>query len=379
MRFRDAFPPPPGAAPDRRWHGVRSPSGGIASERRTADRPFGRWERGREREAAVRGLTAPWAAVPVRRAALLFPAAPYGEQRWEFRGLRPRCRSEAPTGRTAQRSQPSPRFFSVGYTRLEAAMRSSRLPAVKRLADFDFTFQPSLRREQIDSLPELDFLRREENVVFLDPPGVGKTHLAISLAIRVAERGRRVYYGSVRDLVGSLQEAETKGQLRRRLRVLTHPALLAVDEIGYLPVTRNGATLFFQLVNERLTAGGKTHTAQFSRWGLDRRSIPAEPPAMEPARPSSPGGGSAGDPSRLNRAASRRSSLRFGRNTPGPVLPVGAPPSRALSAGRLAPTGRTGRSRPSRGFHHRLLRAGVHGADCEPGVRGVGDDPRGRR
>ena len=75
--------------------------------------------------------------------------------------------------------------------RLEAAMRSSRLPAVKRLADFDFTFQPSLRREQIDSLHELDFLRRKENVVFLGPPGVGKTHLAISLAIRAAERGRR--------------------------------------------------------------------------------------------------------------------------------------------------------------------------------------------
>ena len=108
-------------------------------------------------------------------------------------------------------------------------MRSSRLPTVKRLADFDFTFQPSLRREQIDSLHELDFLRRKENVVFLGPPGVGKTHLAISLAIRAAEKGRRVYYGSLRDLVGSLQEAETKGQLRRRLRVLTHPALLIVD------------------------------------------------------------------------------------------------------------------------------------------------------
>ena len=135
--------------------------------------------------------------------------------------------------------------------RLEAAMRPSRLPAVKTLADFDFTFQPSLRREQIDSLHELDFLRRKENVVFLGPPGVGKTHLAISLAIRAAERDRRVYYGSLRDLVGSLQEAETKGQLRRRLRILTHPALLVVDEIGYLPVTRNGATLFFQLINER--------------------------------------------------------------------------------------------------------------------------------
>ena len=226
--------------------------------------------------------------------------------------------------------------------RLEAAMRSSRLPAVKRLADFDFTFQPSLRREQIDSLHELDFLRRKENVVFLGPPGVGKTHLAISLAIRAAESGRRVYYGSLRDLVGSLQEAETKGQLRRRLRVLTHPALLVVDEIGYLPVTRNGATLFFQLINERLTACGKTHTA------FDRRSLPAEPRRFAPL------------------IVAFRSKYTWYSSL-----------TRLVSR---TPTGRTGphRSRRSRGFHHRLLRAGVHGADFEQGVRGVGDDPRGR-
>lgn len=153
--------------------------------------------------------------------------------------------------------------------RLEAAMRSSRLPAVKTLEEFDFTFQPSLRREQIDSLHELDFVRRKENVVFLGPPGVGKTHLAISLAIRAAERGRRVYYGSLRDLVESLEAAERKGQLRRRLRILTHPALLVVDEIGYLPVTRNGATLFFQLVNERYERGSTVLTSNkgFEEWG----------------------------------------------------------------------------------------------------------------
>ena len=81
------------------------------------------------------------------------------------------------------------------------------------------------------------------------------------------------------------------------------------------------------------TAGSETRAAQFSRWGLGRRSIPAKQPVMKPTRPSSPGGGSAGDPSRLNRVASRRSSLRFGRNT------RGIPPSRALSAGRLAGLG----------------------------------------
>ena len=73
--------------------------------------------------------------------------------------------------------------------RLATAMRSSRLPAIKTLEDFDFSFQPSIKREQIDSLHELGFLERKENVVFLGPPGVGKTHLAISLAITTAESG----------------------------------------------------------------------------------------------------------------------------------------------------------------------------------------------
>ena len=111
---------------------------------------------------------------------------------------------------------------------------------MKRLADFALhvaAIQPSLRREQIDSL-HLDFLRRKENVVFLGPPGVGKTHL------RWRSSRPPGLYGSLSDLVGS---PGPKGQLRRRLRVLTHPALLVVDEI--LPAgDRNGATLFFQLI-----------------------------------------------------------------------------------------------------------------------------------
>ena len=135
--------------------------------------------------------------------------------------------------------------------RLQAAMRSSRLPAVKRLTEFDFSFQPSLRREQMESLHELGFVERRENVVFLGPPGVGKTHLAISLAIAAAQSGRRVYYGTLADLITSLEEAQAAGRLQARLKVLTHPALLVVDEIGYLPISRTGAMLFFQLMTRR--------------------------------------------------------------------------------------------------------------------------------
>jgi DNA replication protein DnaC len=149
-------------------------------------------------------------------------------------------------------------------------MRSSRLPAIKTLADFDFTFQPSIKREQIESLHELGFLERKENVIFLGPPGVGKTHLALSLAIAAAQHGRRVYYGTLADLITSLEDAQAAGRLGHRLKTLTHPPLLVVDEIGYLPITRNGAMLFFQLMARRYETASTVLTSNkpFDEWGV---------------------------------------------------------------------------------------------------------------
>jgi DNA replication protein DnaC len=153
--------------------------------------------------------------------------------------------------------------------RLVAAMRSSRLPAVKTLGDFDFTFQPSLKREQVDSLHTLDFVERKENVILLGPPGVGKTHLAISLAIAAAQSGRRVYYGTLADLITSLEEASQAGRLSQRLKTLVFPSLLVVDEIGYLPISRTGAMLFFQLMSRRYERAATVLTSNksFDEWG----------------------------------------------------------------------------------------------------------------
>jgi len=153
--------------------------------------------------------------------------------------------------------------------RVKIALRMAKLSTIKTLAGFDFSFQPSLDRNRILALAQLDFIDRNEVIHFLGPPGTGKSHLATALGVEAVKAGRSVYFASLADIISALAKAEREGQLRERIRFLCRTSLLIVDEIGYLPVIPGGGNLFFQLVNARYERGAMILTSNrgFAEWG----------------------------------------------------------------------------------------------------------------
>lgn len=151
----------------------------------------------------------------------------------------------------------------------EGRIRAARFPGRKSLEDFDFDHARGLKREQIAHLGTLDFITARENVVFLSPPGTGKTHLATGLAIRACQAGHRVLFATASQWVDRLATAHQAGTLQAELLRLGRYPLLVVDEVGYIPFEPEAANLFFQLVSSRYERASLIVTSNkpFGRWG----------------------------------------------------------------------------------------------------------------
>ncbi|UVT00021.1 IS21-like element ISBcen28 family helper ATPase IstB [Burkholderia glumae] len=160
-------------------------------------------------------------------------------------------------------------FTTRETRRIRMALQTARLGTIKTLAGYDFSFQPSLDRDRIMTLAQLEFIERRQTVHFLGPPGTGKSHLSIALGVEAVRAGKSVYFGSLAEIVNSMAKAEREGNLAQRVRFLARNSLLIVDEIGYLPIGSNGGNLFFLLVNacyERC-AIILTSNRSFGEWG----------------------------------------------------------------------------------------------------------------
>jgi len=151
----------------------------------------------------------------------------------------------------------------------EIRARAARFPARKTLEEFDYDHQRSLKRDTILHLGTLDFVAAKGNIVFLGPPGTGKTHLAIGIGIRACQAGHRVAFATAAEWVARLGEAHSAGRLHEELRRLGRIPLLVIDEVGYIPFEAEAANLFFQLVSSRYERASVIVTSNkpFGRWG----------------------------------------------------------------------------------------------------------------
>jgi DNA replication protein DnaC len=133
----------------------------------------------------------------------------------------------------------------------EGRIRAARFPARKSLEEFDFDHARGLKRDLIAHLGTLDFIAEKGNLVFLGPPGTGKTHLATGIAIRACQAGHRVAFATASQWVDRLAGAHAAGRLQAELTRLARYPLLVIDEVGYIPFEAEAANLFFQLVSGR--------------------------------------------------------------------------------------------------------------------------------
>ena len=147
--------------------------------------------------------------------------------------------------------------------------RFAGFPAIKLIDDYDFRFAAGAPKKTVQTLQSMAFIERKENVIFLGPSGVGKTHLAIGLGYLATQAGIKVRFVTAADLVMQLEKAQQRGQLDQFMRrSMLGPSLMIIDEVGYLPLLRNQANLFFQVIAKRYEQGSVilTSNLSFGEW-----------------------------------------------------------------------------------------------------------------
>lgn len=152
---------------------------------------------------------------------------------------------------------------------IKAKVAKAKFPFIKTLEEFDFSFQPGVKEKELIALSSLQFADKKENVIFLGPPGVGKTHLSVALGLKACIAGSRVLFMPAQKLIEELVIAQKDGSLMERLLFYSRLHLLIIDELGYMPVTREKANLLFQLISIRYerTSTILTSNYVFDEWG----------------------------------------------------------------------------------------------------------------
>ena len=185
----------------------------------------------------------------------------------------------APALEQAEREKPSyTRFLerllaveveATERRRLEGRLRFASFPTPKTLAEIDYDAQPALDRKMVEELATLRFVEEKANLLLIGPPGVGKTMLAVALGRHAAQAGHRVYYTTAADLVSKTQRAALEGRWQTTMRFWNGPALLIVDELGYLPLPAEAASHLFQVVSRRYEHGSIILTTNrgIASWG----------------------------------------------------------------------------------------------------------------
>jgi DNA replication protein DnaC len=148
-------------------------------------------------------------------------------------------------------------------------VRTANFPYQKTLDDYDFSFQPSINKDVIMEFKNLRFLENHENILFVGSPGVGKTHLATAIGMESAKNRQITYFINCNDLISNLKKAYLENRLEDRLRLYSKYKVLIIDEVGFLPIDKQGANMLFQLINKRYEKSTTIITTNqpFSKWG----------------------------------------------------------------------------------------------------------------